>query len=321
MSPGHKRQIAEDLVSRGKCTERAACRHFGLHRSTFAYEAKQPDAWLAKLKGAVRRMSRLHPELGYPKVARLLKSEGWQVGARMVQRLRRELGLAIAPKKPRQRRRGASTGLPTKATHRNHVWTWDFVHDTTMRGGKLRMLNVIDEYTRECLCIHVDRRINAAKVKQVMARLIHEHGAPEHIRSDNGSEFIEAKLRYWLDKQQVKTLYIEPGSPWQNGYIESFNARLREECLNREQLWTLTEARVVLEDWRYKYNNIRPHRSLGYITPLKFAQQEIQSTEPSTQCRDSSRATPSLRPSIDFLYNLNHTINSSRLTLALAQFG
>ena len=178
------------------------------------------------------------------------------------------------------------------------------------------MLNVMDEYTRECLCIHVDRRINARKVRQVMARLIEEHGAPEHIRSDNGSEFIERGLREWLAENKIRTLYIAPGSPWQNGYIESFNARLREECLNREQLWTLTEARVVLEDWRWKYNNIRPHRSLGYITPIRFAQKE-QEPKPA-QCQASSRPAAFLRPGIDFLYNLKHTVNTPRLTLALA---
>ena len=320
MSPGHKRQIAEEFVSGERCTARAACRHFGLHRSTFGYKAKEPDAWLAKLKCALRRMSNQHPELGYPKITRLLKKEGWQVGSRIVQRLRRELGLVVLAKKGKKRRKGASTGQPTKATHRGHVWTWDFVHDTTMRGGKLRMLNVIDEHTRECLCIHVDRRINAHKVQQILSGLIDVHGAPEHIRSDNGSEFIERDLRAWLKENHIKTLYIDPGSPWQNGYIESFNARFREECLNREQLWTLSEARVVIEDWRWKYNNIRPHRSLGYITPLEFTQKEIEE-EPPTQCWASGRATPSLRPSIDLLYNIEHIINPSRLTKALAQFG
>lgn len=319
MSPGHKRQIVEELVAGGRCTARAACRHFGLHRSTFAYQAKEPDAWLARLKSALRRMSNRHPEMGYPKITKLLKDEGWKVGSRTIQRLRRELGLAVPAKKPRRRRQGISTGLPTKATHRGQVWTWDFVHDTTVKGGKLRMLNIIDEYTRECLCIHVDRRINARKVRRVLSELIDRHGAPEHIRSDNGSEFIEGNLREWLKENQIKTLYIAPGSPWQNGYIESFNARLREECLNREQLWTLTEARVVIEDWRWKYNNIRPHRSLGYITPLEFAQEEIEEESP-TQCWASGRATPSRRPSIDLLYNIEHIINPSRLTKALAQF-
>jgi len=320
VSPGHKRQVVQSLVDRGRCTARAACRHFGLHRSTFRYVAKQPNAWLAKLRAALRRLSNLHPELGYPKITRLLQKEGWRVGCRRVQRLRRELGLAVPAKKPKVRRRGVSTGLPTKATRRGHVWTWDFVHDTTVRGGKLRMLNVIDEYTRECLCIYVARRINAKKVRQVMSDLIDVHGAPEHIRSDNGSEFIEGHLRGWLRDNQIDTLYIDPGSPWQNGYIESFNARLREECLNREQLWTLTEARVVLEDWRWKYNHVRPHRSLGYITPLEFAQQE-DDQDALNQGRCSSRPPASFRPGLDLLYHWEQLIHPARLTQVLGQFG
>ncbi len=201
---------------------------------------------MGKLKAAVRRFTRMHPGWGYPKITKLLKDDGWNVGRRLVQRLHRELGLAVPTKKPRQRRCGPSTGLPTKATHRGHVWTWDFVHDVTVRGGKLRMLNVIDEYTRECLYIHVDRRINADKVQRILAPLVAEHGAPGFIRSDNGSEFIEKKLRIWIGDAGIKTIYIDPGSPWQNGFIESFNARLREECLNREILYTLIEARVVI---------------------------------------------------------------------------
>lgn len=143
------------------------------------------------MKGALRRKSNEYPELGYEKITRLLKQEGWQVGARNVQRLRRELGLAVPAKKAKRRRQGVSTGLPTRGKHRGHVWTWDFVHDTTKRGDKLRMLNILDEYSRECLCIHVDRQINACKVKKIFSKLIDVHGTPEHIRSDNGSEFIE----------------------------------------------------------------------------------------------------------------------------------
>lgn len=291
-----------------KCSERLACRHFGLHRSTFQYQAKQPNAWLARLKVAVRRVSRENPELGYPKITCLLKIEGWKVGARMIQKLRRELGLMIPPKNPKKRRRGISTGLPTTATHRNHVWTWDFIHDRTMRGGPLRMLTVLDEYTRECRCIHVDRRINAVKVQRIMARLIHEHGAPEYIRSDNGSEFIERQLREWLGFEGIKTLYIEPGSPWQNGYIESFHARFRQEFLDREQLWTLTEARVLIEEWRWKYNHIRPHRSLGNITPIQFAQKEAEfGNVQDTWMGQSNRL---LRPNLDFLYCLEQPLET-----------
>lgn len=232
---------------------------------------------------------------------------------------------------PRKRRAGQSTGLPTRATHPNHVWTWDFVQDKTERGGAIRMLTVIDEYTRQCRCIHVDRRINTAKVERIMGELVDAYGSPEHIRSDNGSEFIEKGLRQWLSNEGIKTLYIEPGIPWQNGFIESFNGRLRDECLNREVFYTLTEARVVIEDWRWKYNNIRPHRSFGLLTPLEFAANEeaydisnetLEPTEINVQARGFSRGIPSLRPSLDILYNLNqnNTLNPFRLTLNMDQF-
>jgi len=218
-------------------------------------------------------MSRLHPELGYAKSTRLLKDEGWQVGNRMVQRLRREVGVWLIPtKKPRKRRQGISTGLQDQG------------------------------YAPQ-------------------PRLIEENGVPEYIRSDNGSEFIEKNLHKRLSSEGIKTLYIEPGSPWQNGYIESFHGRFREECLNREQLWTLTEARVVIGDWRWKYNNIRPHRSLGYISPIKFAQQIAETQEATEQGSGSTRPMASFRKNLDFLYNLNHTIITSRLTNQVAQFG
>lgn len=304
-------------MAQGVCSKREVCRHMGLHRSTFQYKAKEPDAWMSRLRSALKRLSRRHPELGYPKITKLLKDEGWDVGKRIIQQLRRDMGLMVPRKKPKKRRRGVSTGLPTKAKHRNHVWTWDFVHDTTVKGGKLRMLVILDEYTRECLSIHVDRNIGAKTVKAVMGELVDAYGTPEHIRSDNGSEFIEKNLRQWLDETGIKTLYIEPGSPWQNGYIESFNARLREECLQRELFYTRTEARVVIEDWRWKYNNIRPHRSLGYITPLEFAQQ----LEPQDMA--SSRPSASFRPCLDTLYNFNFDlyINPLGLTQKVAQFG
>ena len=147
-----------------------------------------------------------------------------------------------------------------------------------------------------------------------MQKLLERHGPPQYIRSDSGSEFIERELRAWLAAMKIKTLYIEPGSPWQNGYIESFHARFRKECLNREQLWTLTEARVVIEDWRWLYNHVHPHRTLGNVTPRRFAE------DIKTKDSGSIRATPSLRPSLDFLYQLNFNINLSRLTPLVDQF-
>ena len=153
------------------------------------------------------------------------------------------------------------------------------------------MLTVVDEYTRECHLIHVDRRIRATAVRDQLFRLIEQHGAPEYIRSDNGSEFIEKSLQAWLKTLEIKTLFIDPGSPWQNGYIESFHSRFREECLEREQLWTLSEARVVLEDWRREYNYVRPHKSLKLETPKHFALHAAGGA--------FGRATPFLRPRLD----------------------
>ena len=291
MSPGHKRQVAYDFVHEGRCSGRQICRYFKIHRSSYRYKAKEANAWLKRLKSAVRHYSLKHRKWGYVKITKLLKDDGWAVGKRRIQAIRRELGLRIPKRKPRQRRQGPSTGVPTKATHRGHVWCWDFIHDRTVRGGALKMLTVVDEYTRECHLIHVARRIQATDVLSQLFRLIERHGAPEHIRSDNGSEFIEKSLRGWLEQAEIKTLYIDPGSPWQNGYIESFHSRFRDECLDREQLWTLTEARVVLEDWRKEYNEVRPHKSLNLETPKHFAE------EP--QDEPSGRATPSLRPRLD----------------------
>ena len=203
------------------------------------------------------------------------------MGRRQVQRLRRVEGLRVPPTKRRLVRRGHSTGLPTKATHRGHVWTWDFIADATMRGGALRMLTVLDEHTRECHVLRADRALKSADVIALVKTAIAQHGAPEFIRSDNGSEFIAKELQRWLAAEKIKPLYIEPASPWQNGFVESFHGRFRDECLNREQLWTLTEARVVIEDFRIKYNTQRPHSKLGYRSPVHCAAQLTRSPAPA----------------------------------------
>ena len=318
MSPGHKRQVAERFVEDRRCTQRQACRYFRLHRSTMRYEAREPDAWMMRLRVAVRRVSGEHSQWGYEKITRLLQNEGWQVGKRVVQRLRREMGLRVPRRRPRRRRRGTSTGLPTKATHRGHVWTWDFVHDRTVRGGRLKMLTIVDEFTRENHIIHVDRRIRSCDVRRQLERLIDIHGVPEHIRSDNGSEFIHGELQAWLKDTGIRTLDIDPGSPWQNGFIESFHSRLRTECLDREQLWTLSEARVVIEDWRREYNEKRPHKSLRLETPRAFAMA-------ASQAAASGRATPSLRPQLDITSLVeryfNPNTNPTRLSYLVGQFG
>jgi transposase InsO family protein len=219
----------------------------------------------------MRELSEKHGRYGYRRIAALLRQEGWPVGKRHVQRLRRSLGLRVPPTRRKVVRRGVSTGLPTKAEHRGHVWSWDFISDATTRGGALRMLTILDEYTRECHVLRADRALKSSDVLEWIGRAIAEHGSPAYLRSDNGPEFIAKEVQRWLAANQIKTIYIEPGSPWQNGFVESFHGRLRDECLNREQLWTLTEARVVIEDYRCQYNHHRPHSKLGYQSPKRFA--------------------------------------------------
>ena len=209
------------------CSRRAVCRWLGINRSTLRYQPKQVPKKKQLLEAEIIRMSREHPTLGYKKIAAKLRSLGYKVNKKHVQRVRREEGLQIPPRPPRRRRQGLSTGLPQKATHRNHVWAWDFVSDYTQRGGRLRAFNLIDEFTRECHCIHADRAIKAADVLAVLQEAIEEHGPPEYIRSDNGPEFIAKIIQQWLRENNIKTLYIDPGCPWQNGYAESFNGRFR----------------------------------------------------------------------------------------------
>jgi len=274
------------------CSGRAVCRWLGINRSTLRYEPKSKADRKQQSEAQIVRMSNAHPTLGYRKITRKLRELGLAVNQKQVQRIRREEGLQVPPPKAKVRRQGLSTGLPQQAGHRNHVWAWDFVSDYTQRGGALRTFNLIDEYTRECHCIHADRAIKAADVLAVLQEAIAEHGAPEYIRSDNGPEFIAKAIQGWLKDNEIKTIYIDPGCPWQNGYVESFNGRFRAECLNRELLYTLSESRVVFEDWRQYYNHERPHRSLNLQTPAQFAKTE------AVQGSVSGRATPSLQPNL-----------------------
>jgi transposase InsO family protein len=273
VSPGHRRELALTMVAAGVCSGRAACRILRLSRSTYWYRGRPRTTAQQQLRQRLRELSDEHPRYGYRRIAALLRQEGWRVGKRWVQRLRRAEGLRVPPTRRKIVRRGVSTGLPIKATHRGHVWTWDFIADATVRGGALRMLTILDEHTRECHVLRADRALRAEDVLSWLQKAIKEHGAPEHLRSDNGPEFIAQAVQRWLAQNQIKTIYIDPGSPWQNGFVESFHGRFRDECLNREQLWTLTEARVVIEDYRHKYNQRRLHSRLSYQSPARFAAQ------------------------------------------------
>jgi len=263
--------MARKAVAAKMCSGRAVCRFLKLSRSTWRYRRREATSEEQRLAQRLRALSEKHPRYGYRRIAALLRREGWTVGKRHVQKLRRAEGLRVPPTKRKIVRRGRSTGLPTKAQHRGHVWTWDFISDATTRGGALRMLTILDEYTHECHVLRADRALKSADVLEWMGKAIAEHGAPEYLRSDNGSEFIAREVQRWLAGNQIKTIYIEPASPWQNGFVESFHGRFRDECLNREQIWTLTEARVIVEDYRRDYNQHRPHSKLGFQSPAAFA--------------------------------------------------
>ena len=191
------------------------------------------------------------------------------MNAKRVERIWRREGLKVPHRQPKRGRLWLNDGscIRLRPTHRGHVWSYDFVADRTHEGKAFRMLTVIDEFSRECLAIHVQRQIKSDDVLAVLAELFTRHGPPEHIRSDNGGEFTATAVREWLGRIGVKTLYIEPGSPWENGYCESFNGKLRDELLNGEIFYTLKEAQIVIENWRQHYNTVRPHSSLGYIPP------------------------------------------------------
>ena len=270
VSPAQNKQAVAYVVDQRLCSERRACRYLGVHRSTYRYPVKSPLPQQVQLHQRIVSLSWQYPRYGYRRIRAVLEREGWSVSRKQVQRIRRKEGLKVHPKPQRIPRQGVSTGLPTQATHRNHVWTWDFIFDRTDKGSTLKMLTMLDEYTRQCLAIRVERQIRSGQVLATLWQAMMQYGIPEHIRSDNGTEFIAGKIQRWLRVNQINTLYIEPGSPWQNGYIESFHSRFRDECLNREWLLNLREARVVIEDWRMHYNTERPHSRLGYLSPENY---------------------------------------------------
>jgi len=210
---------------------------------------------------------------GYRRITALLKQEGWKVNHKRVERIWRMEGLKVPQKQPKRGRLWLNNGscIRLRPEHKDHVWSYDFVMARTSDGRAFRILTMIDEYTRECLAMLVNRRITSMDVIDQLFQLFILRGVPEHIRSDNGPEFTAKEIRKWLNRVGVKTLFIEPGSPWENGYIESFNGKLRDELLNGEIFTTLTEAKVLIEEWRREYNGVRPHSSLGYRPPAPEA--------------------------------------------------
>jgi putative transposase len=253
-------------------SQRWACKTLDQARSTQRYNSKKPE----KDRPLVKRMhdlAREYPRYGYRRIAALLKSEGWPASETCVHRLWRAANLQVPQKKRKRRRLGTSENgsLRLEATHPNHVWSYDFLFDTTESGSTLKLMPILDEYTRECLVIDVSRSITSQDVIERLETLFLERGVPAHIRSDNGPEFVADAIKEHLKALKVETRYIEPGAPWQNAYIESFNGKLRDELLARELFSGVLEAQILAETWRRHYNERRPHSALGYETPAAFA--------------------------------------------------
>lgn len=262
----------QHVVEKLGVSERRACQVMEQPRSTHRYRTTRPSKDEALMK-CIKELAEQNPRYGYRRVWACLRREGWEVNRKHVQRLWREAGLKVSVKRSRRIRVRLSGGECAKrrAEYPNHVWSYDFVIDQTEDGRRLKLMPVMDEYTRECLLIEIGRNLTSSDVVRALARLFVERGEPGFIRSDNGPEFIAQAVKCWLGDSDVKTLYIEPGSPWENPYSESFHSRFRDELLDREVFYNLLEARVMVEDYRMHYNTKRPHSALEYRTPAEFA--------------------------------------------------
>ena len=258
----------EHVVAELGVPERRACRVLGQHRSTQRKPPSAPDDEAALTADIVALATR-YGRYGYRRITALLRQAGWRVNRKRVERLWRREGLKVPRQQPKKGRLWLGDGscLRLRPEHPNHVWSYDFVEDRTHDGRKYRMLNVIDEFTRECLAIRVGRKLNSVDVVDLLSDLFILRGVPGHVRSDNGPEFIAKAVRAWIAAVGATTAYIEPGSPWENGYCESFNSKLRDELLDGEVFYSLAEAKVVIESWRRHYNSNRPHSALGYRPP------------------------------------------------------
>ena len=258
----------EHVAAKLDVSERFACKVLDQHRSTQRKVPRTTDDEVA-LTADITALARQYGRYGYRRITALLRAEGWRCNHKRVERIWRREGLKVPARQPKRGRLWLNDGscVRLRPEWANHVWAYDFVEGRTRDGRKLRMLNVMDEFTRECLCIRVGRKLGSADVIDALADLFMARGTPGFIRSDNGPEFVATAVKGWINGVGAKTAYIEPGSPWENGYVESFNGKLRDELLNAEVFNTLAEARVLIEQWRTHYNTVRPHSSLGYRPP------------------------------------------------------
>jgi putative transposase len=261
-----------EVLGPGRVSQRRACQVLGQPRSTQRRTPAVPDDE-PRLVARMVELATQYGRYGYRRVTALLRAEGWRVNAKRVERLWRREGLKVPARQPKRKRLWDNDGscARLRPERKDHVWAYDLVQDRTHDGRAFRMLTIVDEFTRECLAIDVGRRVTSEDVLERLSDLFVRRGVPAHIRSDNGPEFTAKAVRAWLSRVGVSALYIEPGSPWENGYCESFNGKLRDELLDREVFDTLLEAKVLIERWRREYNGVRPHSSLGYRPPAPEA--------------------------------------------------
>lgn len=280
MTPGRRRRAVGTLQERFGVSERRACRVAGQHRSTQRKQPRPPRVEDERLAGRLREIAGDHPRWGWKTAHTILLREGWSINRKRTRRIWRQEGLR-RPVKTRKRRR-LSTGQTTRlrATRSNEVWAVDFQFDETSDRRRIKLCNIVDEYTREALAIRVARSCTAEDVITTIQELVAERGAPTYLRADNGPEMVAWTLRDYCRLAGTNTAYIEPGSPWENPFVESFNGRLRDELLNIEEFACLTEARVIIEDWRIHYNTYRPHSALGGLTPAEYAGRKTNHNQP-----------------------------------------
>ncbi|WP_192963700.1 IS3 family transposase [Phycobacter azelaicus] len=268
LSPARRRACIDHVRTRFHLSERRACRVLGQHRST---QRKVPHgrADEERLVADMVELARQYGRYGYRRIAALLRDAGWEVNDKRVERLWRREGLKVPMKQPKKGRLWLYDGscVRLRPEYRNHVWSYDFVHCRTEDGKVFRTLNILDEHSRECLAIKVKRKLNSGDVIDALSDLFIMRGVPDYIRSDNGPEFVAQAVQDWIRAVGAKTAYIAPGSPWENGYCESLNARFRDELLNGEVFYSLREAEILIEQWRKHYNTKRPHSALGYRPP------------------------------------------------------
>jgi len=286
VSPSRKRTAVCELREKFAASERRACKVLNQPRMSQRYDA-QPRDDEPRLAARMCELARGRPRFGYRRIGKLLRDEAWSASDTRVYRLWRREGLKVPRKKRKRRRLGSNAGgcHRLRALYKDHVWCWDFVFDRSAGGSMLKWLSIVDEHTRECLALKVDRSITSEDVIDTLAELFAMRGVPRHIRSDNGPEFVAAAIGRWLKQVDVEALYIEPGSPWENGYAESFHGRLRDEFLATEIFDNVTSARALTAAWKEDYNHHRPHSSLGYQTPGAFA----------AACAASAAAAPPLQ--------------------------